>query len=163
MAKKFCIFGITMKEIERKFTVKPTVLEVLSFLEPKKIQQGYLMDEAGKTVRVRTKGEKGFLTIKGKTTGITRAEFEYEIPYEHALELLSSFCDKTLSKERYTLTYKEKVWEIDVFHDGLEGLIVAEIELENEADEFDKPNWILDEVSYDPRYYNSQLVKGIKP
>lgn len=152
-----------MKEIERKFTVKPTVLEVLSFLEPKKIQQGYLMDEAGKTVRVRTKGEKGFLTIKGKTTGITRAEFEYEIPYEHALELLSSFCDKTLSKERYTLTYKEKVWEIDVFHDGLEGLIVAEIELENEADEFDKPNWILDEVSYDPRYYNSQLVKGIKP
>jgi adenylate cyclase len=152
-----------MKEIERKFTVKPTVLEVLSFLEPKKIQQGYLMDKAGKTVRVRTKGEKGFLTIKGKTTGITRAEFEYEIPYEHALELLSNFCDKTLSKERYTLTYKEKVWEIDVFHDGLEGLIVAEIELENEADEFEKPNWILDEVSYDPRYYNSQLVKGIKP
>jgi CYTH domain-containing protein len=61
------------------------------------------------------------------------------------------------------LTYKEKVWEIDVFHDALEGLIVAEIELENEADEFEKPNWILDEVSYDPRYYNSQLVKGIKP
>lgn len=163
MAKKFCIFDITMKEIERKFTVKPSVLEVLSFLAPKKIQQGYLMDEAGKTVRVRTKGEKGYLTIKGKTTGITRAEFEYEIPLEHALELLTNFCAKTLSKERYTLTFKEKIWEIDVFHGALEGLIVAEIELEDEAEIFEKPEWILDEVSYDPRYYNSQLVNGLKP
>jgi CYTH domain-containing protein len=121
------------------------------------------MDEAGKTVRVRTKGEKGYLTIKGKTTGITRAEFEYEIPLEHALELLTNFCDKTLSKERYTLTFKEKIWEIDVFHGALEGLIVAEIELEDEAEIFEKPEWILDEVSYDPRYYNSQLVNGLKP
>jgi CYTH domain-containing protein len=152
-----------MKEIERKFTVKPNVLEVLSFLEPKKIQQGYLMDKAGKTVRVRTKGEKGFLTIKGKTTGITRTEFEYEIPYADAIELLTNFCEKTLSKERYKLTYKENTWEIDVFHDSLEGLIVAEIELENEADEFEKPNWVLEEVSYDPRYYNSQLVKEKRP
>lgn len=152
-----------MKEIERKFTVKPSVADVLVFLKPKQIQQGYLSDEAGKTVRVRTKGEKGFLTIKGKTTGITRAEFEYEIPYLEAIELLTHFCDKTLSKDRYTLTFKEKVWEIDVFHDTLEGLIVAEIELENETDEFEKPDWILDEVSYDARYYNSQLVKGIKP
>lgn len=152
-----------MKEIERKFTVKPSVADVLVFLKPKQIQQGYLSDEAGKTVRVRTKGEKGFLTIKGKTTGITRAEFEYEIPYLEARELLTHFCDKTLSKDRYTLTFKEKVWEIDVFHDTLKGLIVAEIELENETDEFEKPDWILDEVSYDARYYNSQLVKGIKP
>lgn len=152
-----------MKEIERKFTVKTTILEVLSFLAPKKIQQGYLMDEAGKTVRVRTKGEKGYLTIKGKTEGITRPEFEYEIPFNEAQELLDHFCKKTLSKDRYTLTFKEKIWEIDVFHNELEGLIIAEIELEDEAEIFEKPDWILAEVSYDARYFNSNLVRGIKP
>lgn len=149
-----------MNEIERKFLVKESIQEVLKYLEPKAIRQGYIMDEDGKTVRVRTKGEKGFLTIKGKTSGITRSEFEYEIPFEDATHLLDHFCSAELSKDRYLLNVGDKSWDIDVFHGKLKGLILAEIELESEEESFKEPDWLLEEVSYDPRYYNSNLVKG---
>lgn len=149
-----------MNEIERKFLVKENIQEVLNYLAPKSIRQGYIMDEDGKTVRVRTKGDKGYLTIKGKTIGITRTEFEYEIPIEDALHLLDHFCKYELSKDRYQLTFLEKTWEIDVFHGHLAGLILAEIELENENETFEKPDWLDTEVSHDTRYYNSNLVKG---
>jgi adenylate cyclase len=149
-----------MNEIERKFLVKEHIQEVLNYLEPKSIRQGYIMDENGQTVRVRTKGSKGYLTIKGKTVGITRTEFEYEIPFEDAIQLLDQFCKCELSKDRYQLTFQEKTWEIDVFKGKLHGLIIAEIELSSETETFDKPDWLGEEVSHDTRYFNSNLVRG---
>lgn len=149
-----------MKEIERKFLVNKSVLDVLKYLEPKAIRQGYIMDENGKTVRVRTKGTKAFLTIKGKTEGISRDEFEYEIPFEDAEHLLNNFCQHELTKERFEFTHSEKKWEIDIFRGKLDGLIVAEIELSEENEAFSLPEWVLTEVSDDVRYYNSNLVKA---
>ncbi|MNY45444.1 hypothetical protein D3C86_1805470 [compost metagenome] len=110
-------------------------------------------------MRVRTKGEKGYLTIKGKSEGISRDEFEYEIPHEDALQLLTNFCPKFLEKERFELIVGEKKWEIDLFHGKLEGLIVAEIELESEEETFELPAWIDREVSDDVQYYNSKLIE----
>ncbi|MNK02208.1 CYTH domain protein [compost metagenome] len=148
-----------MKEIERKYLVKDEILEVVKYLQSKKIKQGYISDNDGKTVRVRTKGEKGYLTIKGKSEGISRDEFEYEIPHEDALQLLTNFCPKFLEKERFELIVGEKKWEIDLFHGKLEGLIVAEIELESEEETFELPAWIDREVSDDVQYYNSKLIE----
>lgn len=148
-----------MKEIERKYLVKNEIHEVVKYLQSKKIKQGYISDSDGKTVRVRTKGEKGYLTIKGKTEGISRDEFEYEIPHDDALKLLADFCPKFLEKERFELIVGEKKWEIDLFHGKLEGLIVAEIELESEEETFELPAWIDREVSDDAQYYNSKLIE----
>ena len=148
-----------MKEIERKYLVKNEIHEVVKYLQSKKIKQGYISDSDGKTVRVRTKGDKGYLTIKGKTEGISRDEFEYEIPHDDALKLLANFCPKFLEKERFELIVGEKKWEIDLFHGKLEGLIVAEIELESEEEVFELPAWIDREVSGDMQYYNSKLIE----
>ena len=148
-----------MKEIERKFLVKDELLDVVKYLQSKKIKQGYISDSDGKTVRVRTKGEKGYLTIKGKSSGISRDEYEYEIPFEDASQLLTDFCPKFLEKERFELIIGEKKWEIDLFHGKLEGLIIAELELESEDEAFDLPSWIQEEVSNDPQYYNSNLIQ----
>lgn len=148
-----------MKEIERKYLVSDAISDVVKYLQSKKIRQGYISDNDGKTVRVRTKGEKGYLTIKGKTVGISRDEFEYEIPLEDANQLLANFCAKVLEKERYELVIGEKKWEIDIFHGKLEGLKIAEIELESEDESFELPNWIEKEVSSDVQYYNSRLIE----
>jgi len=151
-----------MQEIERKFLVNDRIGEVIAASEGKAIRQGYIMDGPdGKTVRVRTKGAKGFLTIKGKSTGITRSEFEYEIPFDEAMALLEQFCPVVLSKERYLAEVGGKTWEIDVFHGRLEGLIVAEIELESEDEPFELPEWAAQEVSHDAAYYNSNLIKRL--
>lgn len=150
-----------MKEIERKFLVSDSILEIIMYIQPKAIQQGYISDIDGKTVRVRTKGEKGFLTIKGKSIGISRDEFEYEIPMEDAKQLLQNFCSHTLVKDRFEIMVAEKKWEIDVFHGKLEGLIIAELELESEEEEFELPSWVEKEVSHDPQYYNSNLIQRI--
>lgn len=148
-----------MKEIERKFLVNDELLDVVKYLQSKKIRQGYISDIDGKTVRVRTKGEKGYLTIKGKSSGISRDEFEYEIPFEDANQLLQNFCPKVLEKERFDLIIGEKKWEIDIFHGKLEGLIIAELELESEDEAFELPGWIREEVSDDVQYYNSRLIE----
>ncbi len=148
-----------MKEIERKFLVNEELLDVVKYLQSKKIRQGYISDNDGKTVRVRTKGEKGYLTIKGKSNGISRDEFEYEIPFEDANQLLQNFCPKVLEKERFDLIVGEKKWEIDIFHGKLEGLIIAELELESEDEAFELPGWIREEVSDDVQYYNSRLIE----
>jgi adenylate cyclase len=154
-------FSIVMLEIERKFLVNDTINGYLKSVEPKPIRQGYIMDDpSGKTVRVRTKGTKGFLTIKGKTTGISRSEFEYEIPFSDATALLNDFCDRTLEKDRYAVVHEGKTWDVDVFHGKLEGLIVAEIELGSEDEAFALPAWAEKEVSDDPRYYNVNLIKS---
>lgn len=145
-------------EIERKFLVDPQKWEQFEKPEGKPYKQGYLVNEKHKTVRIRTAGDQAFITIKGATEGFTRKEFEYEIPLKDARELLKNFDLQGIEKTRYRIPLGGKVWEIDVFSGGNEGLIVAEIELKSETDEFEKPDFLLEEVTDDARYYNSNLV-----
>ncbi len=145
-------------EIERKFLVIGDSWKKTG--SRKKYWQGYLATDRKGTVRVRTIGNRGFLTIKGKTTGISRKEFEYEIPLQDALELLKMCRETPIEKYRYTLEFEGFIWEIDEFLAENRGLVVAEIELETEEQEFSKPAWLGKEVSDDPRFYNAQLVKN---
>ena len=122
-------------------------------------QQGYLSHGTA-TVRVRIAGEQAFLTIKGKTQGISRCEYEYAIPNADARHMLATLCDEAaIEKTRYIIEHAEKIWEVDVFHGANQGLIVAEIELNDEHEKFTLPDWIAEEVSSDARYFNSQLAK----
>ena len=150
-------------EIERKFLVD---FDLLIAMEPDmiksgvKIEQGYIAQTEEKTVvRVRLYGDKGYLTIKGKTIGATRPEFEYEIPYEDAKEMLNKFCKKRIKKTRYIVQQSPHKWEIDIFEKENKGLIIAEIELEKEKDYFFVPKWIKEEVTYESNYFNSNLLK----
>ena len=144
-------------EIERKFLVDEKKIAELNLQNGEKIFQGYLSTDKNKVVRVRVKGEKGFLTIKSKNVGIVRREFEYEIPIEDAEEILKLCEPKILQKVRYKVEHAGKIFEIDIFSGKNQGLILAEAEL-NSADEvIDLPEWIGEEVSNNPRYYNSNL------
>ncbi|MFK8005275.1 MAG: CYTH domain-containing protein [Saprospiraceae bacterium] len=146
------------KEIERKFLLKNDNWKP-QFTTRTIIKQGYLSTKKERTVRVRVLGEKGFLTIKGKTVGMTRLEFEYEIPVQEAKELLQ-LCEKPLiEKERFIVLMGKLKWEIDIFEGDNEGLELAEVELENEEQEVEIPEWIGEEVTFDNRYFNSSLVK----
>lgn len=147
-------------EIERKFLVKESIWDELEKLDGLHCVQGYLVNEAEKTIRVRIIGEKGLITIKGKTIELTRSEFEYEIPLEDAKALMNQFVGARIVKTRYLIPIANHTWEIDVFHEENEGLIVAEIELENATDSFDCPEWIGKEVSHDSKYYNACLLKN---
>lgn len=145
------------KEIERKFLVIGDTWKVLG--TPKVFRQGYLNDEKERTVRVRIAGDKGFLTIKGKNTGAVRAEFEYEIPVEDASKMLENLALRPLiEKTRTVIDYRGHTWEVDEFTGENAGLVVAEIELTQENEIFDKPDWIGEEVTGDARYYNSSLI-----
>jgi adenylate cyclase len=145
------------KEIERKFLVKGDSWRSLAEGVP--YRQGYLNTEKLRTVRVRTVGSEGFLTIKGITVGATRLEYEYKIPAGDANEILTGLCEKPLiEKNRYTIPQGEFNWEIDEFFGDNEGLIVAEIELKEEKQAFERPEWIGEEVTGDPRYFNSNLT-----
>ena len=144
------------KEIERKFLVKGDTWKTQN---KSSYRQGYLSTDPERVVRVRTVGQQGYLTIKGKTSGMTRQEFEYEIPLVEANELLENLCLKPLlEKTRYRIPVENVVFEVDEFHGENEGLIVAEVELENETQKIPKPDWLGKEVTGDPRYYNSNLV-----
>jgi adenylate cyclase len=145
------------KEIERKFLVKADTYQQLA---PGTVyRQGYLSTVKERTVRVRTIDDKGYLTIKGITRGISRVEFEYEIPHAEATAMLDDLCIQPLvEKARYKVPLGGFVWEVDEFHGVNEGLVVAEIELESEEQTFDIPDWIAEEVSGDPRYFNSNLI-----
>ena len=149
-------------EIERKFLVDYAKWEDFkksaNFQSIEHLNQGYLSSNPEKTIRVRTSNSRAFLTIKGKTEGISRQEFEYEIPSSDAEILLSDFTESALRKTRYTVLYKGKKWEIDEFHDANRGLILAEIELENIDETYNPPDWLGIEVSEDLRYYNSNLA-----
>ncbi len=147
-----------MYEIERKYLTRNTSWQ--SKTEPGlSIRQGYLSTQIERTVRVRTIGQQAWLTIKGKTEHTTRLEFEYEIPVEEAHQLLE-ICEKPLlEKTRYLLKIDKHTWEIDVFEGENSGLTVAEIELSDESESIDLPDWVGEEVSHDPRYYNANLVK----
>lgn len=144
------------QEIERKFLVKDHSWRAGAGT---RIRQGYLRNQGEGVVRVRIKGERAYLTIKGNTTGITRLEFEYEIPAGDADQILDELCMKPLiEKLRYEVYMGGFKWEIDEFLGENSGLVVAEIELEDETQEFTKPDWLGEEVSDDFRYHNANLV-----
>ena len=144
-------------EIERKFLVKEG-----AWREAKatRYRQGYLSTVKERTVRVRTINDKAYLTIKGLTVGASRLEFEYEILVADAEEILDSLCEKPLiEKNRYKVDDGTLTWEVDEFFGENEGLIVAEVELQSEDQQFARPDWVTDEVTSDPRYYNANLIK----
>ena len=147
-----------MKEIEHKFLVDSEIWASVAKPKPSLIVQAYITRSVDCTVRVRIKGAKGYLTIKGKTEGISRTEFEYEIALEDAEEMIVSFTDKHIRKQRYEIEHDGRLWEVDVFHGNLYGLIVAELEVESEEDEFELPDWVTKNVSTDPNYYNAVLI-----
>ena len=147
------------QEIERKFPVLSDAWRSLAV--GVSYCQGYLTTDKGNVVRIRTVEDKGFITIKGKPTGITRPEYEYEIPVEDAQELLDTLCRQPLiRKKRYKIPQGSVVWEVDEFSGENDGLIMAEVELESEEQTIDIPDWIGEEVTGDSRYYNSSLTKS---
>jgi len=146
------------KEIERKFLVRSDAYRTLGTAEH--LCQGFLSTAKERVVRVRISGDKAFITIKGISAGATRAEFEYEIPVSDAHVLLDNLCEKPLvEKMRFSVPFKGYTWVVDEFYGENEGLVIAEIELPSEDAPFEMPEWIGEEVTYDPRYYNSNLVK----
>jgi len=150
--------GNMAKEIERKFLVKEEAWKALA--KGTSYRQGYLNSIKERTVRVRTIADKGYLTVKGITTGATRSEYEYEIPAAEADAMLTELCEKPLiEKNRYKIPIENHVWEIDEFFGENRGLVVAEVELTSEDQAFQKPKWIGEEVTGDPRYFNSNLIK----
>jgi CYTH domain-containing protein len=145
-------------EIERKFLVKN--LDFKNQTSGTFIAQGYLGADLLRTIRVRIYGDKAYLTIKSKTVGISRDEYEYDIPVKDAKAMLNDLCAKPLiEKNRYEIKYQGKIWEVDEFLGENTGLYVAEIELASESEAFEKPQWVGEEVSGDPKYFNSNLVK----
>jgi len=147
------------KEIERKYQVKLDAWVPQG--EGIHFKQGYLNSQKERVVRVRIEGTRAKLTIKGITTGVTRSEFEYSIPVEDAALLLDNLCEQPLiDKHRHKEVHFGKTWEIDVFHGLNEGLVVAEIELASEDEAITLPAWAGQEVSSDPRYFNSNLLKN---
>ncbi len=145
------------KEIERKFLVTGNAWRELA--AGVLYRQGYLSTVKERTVRVRVVGTKGYLTVKGLSVGAVRSEFEYEIPAADADEMLGLLCEKPIiEKIRYRIPFEGLTWEIDEFSGINAGLVVAEVELADEAQTIVKPDWIGPEVTGDPRYFNANLI-----
>lgn len=144
-------------EIERKFLVtNDSWRETASPGIP--IKQGYLIGGKDASVRVRLEGSKANLNIKSATLGVKRQEFEYPIPVADAEVLLATLCHRPIiEKVRYLVSYADKQWEVDVFEGDNAGLVIAELELQDEAEDYASPPWLGEEVSHDPRYYNTCL------
>lgn len=146
-------------EIERKFLVKSPEYKKLG--RGIYIRQGFLSTAKDRVVRIRIIGHQAYLTIKGINKGATRSEFEYEIPGEDAEFMMNELCEKPIiEKYRYRIKAADLIWEVDEFKGLNEGLVVAEIELLSEDQQFDIPDWIGQEVTNDPRYYNSNLIRN---
>lgn len=146
-------------EIERKFLVVDDSWRD-AVTSSTRIMQGYLSSSREVTVRVRVKGERGFLTVKGATSGVTRSEYEYEIPVADAESMLAELAQgPVIDKVRHELPVGGHVWELDVFAGDNEGLVMAEIELADDDEGFVLPAWAGEEVSHDPRYFNVQLAR----
>lgn len=146
-------------EIERKFLLAGDQWRE-QVLSKSKFSQGYLSRIAERTVRVRVADERGWLTVKGKSCGASRTEFEYEIPVAEAQQMLDQLCEQPIiNKWRYRVEFKGHLWEIDQFLGNNEGLVVAEVELKREDEEFSRPNWLGREVTHDHRYFNSNLIE----
>jgi adenylate cyclase len=146
-------------EIERKFLVANDAWRK-SVISETRLKQGYLANQERASVRVRIGGDQAFLNIKSATLGIRRSEFEYEIPPDDAEAMLEQVAIRPfIDKTRYKVKCGEHIWEVDLFHGENEGLVVAEIELSSEDENFQKPEWAGEEVSGDPKYFNVCLVK----
>ena len=145
-------------EIERKFLVVGDAWRSLA--TGTLYRQGYVVLGIGKTVRVRVAGSTGYLTIKGSSMNLARSEFEYEIPLDDAMTMLDTLCEQPLiEKMRYKIPYAGMMWEVDEFAGENQGLIVAEVELTTVDQAIALPPWVGADVSHDPRYFNSQLVR----
>ncbi|MEJ2060090.1 MAG: CYTH domain-containing protein [Gammaproteobacteria bacterium] len=147
------------REVERKFLV---ISEAWRDRVDRSVRyrQGYLNQSGNASVRVRVSDQKAHLNIKGATLGVERQEYEYEIPLAEAHEILSTLCEGPLiEKTRHYVEHAGHVWEVDVFEGDNAGLVVAEIELAEPEEAFERPDWLGEEVSHDPRYYNVCLVK----
>lgn len=149
-----------MLEIERKFLVNRWAELAPLLSEGIEIHQAYILESEDRSLRIRKKGKRTFLTLKFGKDALRREEFEYEIPASDA-ETLFSHCHPILQKTRYELTVGSHLWEIDVFHQSLEGLILAEIELNDEHAPFELPFWVGKEVTDDPEYLNINLIKRL--
>jgi CYTH domain-containing protein len=149
-----------MQEIERKFLVVSDAYKIEAF-KSSKIAQGFLNSHKERTVRVRVIDDKGFLTIKGKSSesGLSRFEWETEIPFEQAKTLLKICEPGQIEKTRYYINNYQHVFEVDEFYGDNQGLVVAEIELSDENEAFEKPDWLGKEVTGEVKYYNSMLSK----
>jgi adenylate cyclase len=147
-------------EVERKFLVKGEFKNIAS--KETRIVQGYLSSVPERTVRVRIKGDKGFITIKGigNTSGATRYEWEKEIPINEVEDLLKICEPGVIDKTRYLVKAGNHTYEVDEFYGENQGLIVAEVELLSESERFEKPDWLGEEVTGDTKYYNSMLMKN---
>jgi adenylate cyclase len=146
------------KEIERKFLIDLSQWQQISKPAGNHYRQGYLVTDPQKTIRIRLTDTTGYLTIKGISVGATRLEYEYEIPLAEATELLDNFAISELSKIRYNITFANKHWEVDEFLGDNAGLMIAEIELQSEDEQFSLPPWVTTEVTGEEKYYNSNLT-----
>jgi len=143
-------------EIERKFLVEEGVWRNV---QGTKYRQGYLNSFKERTVRVRIIDDKGYLTVKGLSRGAVRVEYEYEIPGADAEAMLNDLCEKPLiEKMRYKIEFQGLLWEVDEFFGENQGLLIAEVELESEDQTFIKPEWVGEEVTDDPKYFNANLI-----
>ena len=149
------------QEIERKFLVKSDAFKKEAFKETR-ITQGYLSSVPERTVRIRIKGSSGFITIKGirNDSGASRFEWEKEIDAKEVMELMKIAEPGVIDKTRYQVKKGNHVFEVDEFYGDNQGLVVAEIELQNENDAFEKPEWLGQEVTGDTKYFNSMLMKN---
>ena len=151
------IYRSRMKEIERKFLVEGEGWRKLASGPGRLVCQGYLSTDPERVVRIRIDGDEGFITIKGRTEGITRAEYEYPIPLSDARSLMALGCQAPIEKLRHHVPCEGKVWEVDEFLGANSGLVIAEIELSDEKEPFALPFPNMHEVSGDERYYNNNL------
>jgi len=151
--------NVTRMEIERKYIVRAGLWKPAG--RGVEYRQGYISSVKDRVVRVRTAGAQGTLAVKGINHGLSRLEFEYSIPFHDAIVMLNQFCEHRLvEKTRYHERINGHVWEIDVFHGLNEGLVLAEVELVTESDPVELPPWAGEEVSADPRYFNSNLARN---
>jgi adenylate cyclase len=147
-------------EIERKFLVKSDEWQRHA-QQGRRFFQGHVARQDNASVRIRRTDTKAFVTIKGPRVGITRAEFEYEIPLADAEEMLSTLClEPLVEKTRYCVPYDGVIWEVDVYGGQAEGLVMAEVELENADQNLSLPTWVGWEVTGDPRYQSSAIVRA---
>ncbi len=152
-----------MQEIERKFLVNVSLLPSLENWPATKrfeISQGYLVNEKDKSIRVRTKNEKAFLTFKMGESALSRTEIEYEISAAEAQVLLTKWNAKTLQKTRFLIENGSHTWELDRFEGKLNGLWLAEIELKSEDEQFELPIWLGEEVTHNTRFLNANLIEN---
>lgn len=145
-------------EIERKFLLLTDDWKNIAD-QGTVIKQGYLNTHPDRTVRIRIKGNKGIITVKGRNVGATRSEYEYEIPLADAQEMMLLCEPPIIEKVRYLVVVGQHTWEIDVFEGVNDGLVVAEMELGAEDEDFAMPDWVGEEVTFDVGYYNSNLIQ----